>query len=95
MALQAKADTVENEISHFAGRARVPVDVALPSRRLAFDAECEAFTIYDIDVGRRVPNGVAQLRKQGLDREGWLLRLLPHSLFSTGAPQDALRELLG
>lgn len=95
-ALQAKPkpDTAKEEIARVAGRSRTPVDVAVPSRKLAFDAECEALTVYDIEIGRRVPNGAAQLRRQSLDREGWTLRLVPLALFSTNQRPEALQELL-
>jgi len=80
------------EIARVAGSSRTPVDVALPSRKLAFDAECAAFTVYDIDLGRCVPNGSAQLRRQSLEQEGWKLRILPNLLPEERV--EALKEML-
>merc|ERR1711865_167564 len=93
-ALQAKSETAVDKVSRVAGRARMPVDVALASRRMALDAECQALTVYDVEVGRRMPNGAAQLRRLSLDREDWTYRLLPLALFSAEKAQVALQELL-
>lgn len=95
----AGADGATVEISRSAGGARVPVDVAVPSKKLAFDVECSALTVYDLEAGRPAPNGAAQLRRQALKREGWTLRLLPASALDSDAPaadlQNLLRDALG
>lgn len=77
-----------------AGSAQLAVDVMLPLRKLALDAESRAFTVFDLEADRPVPNGVAQLRRRCLAREGWILCLVPQSVFNSAHGRPALQELL-